>query len=144
MASHFELHRAEAFRDSRRLAAKFITQVTREIEAGAKARALLGEYATGALAHSIYREGPHITPTRVTGRVGSRNHHARVAERGARPHPILPRRPGGMLKFYWRKVGRTVYLNYVRHPGMQGKRWLEIPARAAAARHNLIVREVPD
>jgi hypothetical protein len=144
MASHFVLRRAEEFRDSRRLAAKFITKVIREIEHGARVRALQGEYVTGALAASIYREGPHITPTRVSGRVGSRINHARVTERGAPPHFILPRRPGGKLKFYWRKVGKTVYMDFVRHPGMKGKRWLEIPAREVAARHNLIVREVPD
>lgn len=36
---------------------------------------------------------------------------------GARPHVITPRSPGGMLVFFWPKVGRVVYFKKVNHPG---------------------------
>lgn len=144
MVTRVVIHRAEAFAVTRRIARKLVVKVMREVEAGAKKRALTGEYATGALARSIHRDGPYVTPKLVWGRVGSNKHYAQVAESGARPHPIPPRRPGGMLKFYWRKVGHTVYLPYIRrHPGMKGKHYLEIPLREAAHRHNMRVKEIP-
>jgi hypothetical protein len=140
--ARFVIHRAEAFRVTRGIAREFVAKVMREVEAGAKVEAAHGEYVTGRLAASVRSDGPYVTPDRVWGRVGSRLAYARAAERGARPHLILPRRVGGKLKFFWRKVGRTVYLDAVSHPGMQGKRWLEKPLRAAARRHNMRVREI--
>lgn len=35
------------------------------------------------------------------------------------PHIILPRRPGGWLRF-WNKYGDTIYARIVHHPGTQG------------------------
>jgi len=43
------------------------------------------------------------------------------------------------MKFYWRKVGRVVYLDKVRHPGMKGKGYLAEAARTAGRRYNLRV-----
>lgn len=43
------------------------------------------------------------------------------------------------MKFYWRKVGRVVYLQKVRHPGMRGKGYLAEAARSAGRRYNLRV-----
>lgn len=48
---------------------------------------------------------------------------AATTDRGARPHVIRPRRPGGMLVFYWPKVGRVVHLRKVNHPGNRPQRW---------------------
>lgn len=46
-----------------------------------------------------------------------------TTDRGARPHVIRPRRPGGMLTFYWPKAGRVVSFRHVNHPGNKGSGW---------------------
>jgi hypothetical protein len=43
------------------------------------------------------------------------------------------------MKFYWRKVGQTVYLGKVRHPGYRGKKYLERALREVALRHGMRV-----
>jgi hypothetical protein len=47
--------------------------------------------------------------------VGSDVRHALVHHMGARRHMILPRRPGGVLRF--RRGSTVVYTRSVRHPG---------------------------
>lgn len=37
---------------------------------------------------------------------------------GARAHVIRPRRPDGVLRFYWDRTGRVEYFKMVRHPGV--------------------------
>lgn len=37
---------------------------------------------------------------------------------GARAHIIRPRRPDGVLRFYWERTGRVEYFKMVRHPGV--------------------------
>jgi hypothetical protein len=141
MTTGVVIHHAEAFMQSRRAARKLVLEVLREVEAGAKTIAATGEYATGQLADSIHRTGPTITRNRVSGRVGSSERYAAAVESGAVPHRIFPRPPRTYLKFFWRKVGRVVYLDRVSHPGMKGKHYLEHPLRIAAARHNMRVVE---
>lgn len=38
-------------------------------------------------------------------------------EFGTKPHVILPKKPGGVLAFYWEKIGEFVFLKKVNHPG---------------------------
>lgn len=84
------------------------------------------------------RPGPHLrntitastritSPTSVVGHVGSEVDHALVAHEGARPHPILPRSPGGSLRFFWTRQGKWVKLPSVSHPGMEGTPYLTTP-----------------
>lgn len=91
-----------------------VSRVTRETANLAKARA---PRDTGRLANSI---GTSIreTPNKVRGLVGTRVKYARIIHDGARAHKIRPRRPGGMLKFYWPRVGKVVFLRSVNHPGV--------------------------
>jgi hypothetical protein len=46
-------------------------------------------------------------------------------EHGTRPHLIRPKKAGGFLVFYWPKVGRTVFLRTVHHPGTRAYRFME-------------------
>lgn len=48
---------------------------------------------------------------------------AATTDKGARPHVIVPRRPGGVLVFHWPKAGGTVYLRRVHHPGNPPRPW---------------------
>lgn len=48
---------------------------------------------------------------------------AATTDKGARPHPIRPKRSGGLLVFHWPKVGTTVFLRHVNHPGNPPKPW---------------------
>lgn len=43
------------------------------------------------------------------------------------------------MKFYWRRVGSTVYRKIVHHPGQPGKHFLVEPLIAVARRHNMQV-----
>lgn len=43
--------------------------------------------------------------------------YAPAIEFGARPHVIQPRNPGGILRFFWGRLGRWVALRKVNHPG---------------------------
>lgn len=97
------------------------------------------------------RPGPHLRrtitattkitgPTKVRGDVGSELNHALVAHRGAKPHRITPRSPGGTLRFYWTNRGRWVRLSAVNHPGMEGTPYLSVPlATIATARGYRVV-----
>lgn len=59
--------------------------------------------------------------------------YAMANDQGARPHFIRPKRAGGVLVFYWAKVGRVVRLPSVFHPGNRPYHWAERGLRAAMA-----------
>lgn len=118
----------------------FIRKVLREIRFIARLTVSHGPYTTGALARSIQIKGPFLEPgARVHGEVGSPLSYAAVVEKGARRHIIVPIPPRKYLRFYWRKVGRVVYLEKVRHPGQRGKGYLKEAARTIGRRYNLTV-----
>jgi hypothetical protein len=102
--------------------------------------ALVGKF-TGHLAASI-TVGPRTRwargiQTTVGASAGQRQSglrgYAMANDQGARPHIIRPRKPGGMLFFYWAKVGHTVSLRSVRHPGNRAYHWAERGMAAAMA-----------
>jgi hypothetical protein len=138
------------------IATRIVEQVTYEIQQQATVICLNGPYTTGNLALQMYRRPPIVTGDRVAGRVGNKASYARIAHDGAKIHDIFPkaaphiyrfgrvRRPA--LKFFWRRVGRTVYMNQIpgspstvgfSHPGYEGKKFLVRPLIAVAARHNM-------
>lgn len=141
---------------SMRIARRYANKILDEMQDAARANAFGGEYSSGRLAASVYKNGPFPQGTTITGSVGSRLSYASYVEKGARVHNIFPkgapkvyrfgakRRP--MLKFTWR--GRTVYMNQIpggpgtigrSHPGMKGKHWLARAIVTVAARHRLRV-----
>lgn len=48
-------------------------------------------------------------------------------------YPIVPKKPGGVLAFYWGKVGRVVFLSRVMHPGAKGQPMIAPAVMAALA-----------
>lgn len=80
---------------------------------------------TGELRRSIRRDRSRDIHTgeRMRGRIVAPVIQARTTDQGAPPHVIVPRRAGGLLVFYWPKVGRTVYLRRVNHPGNRARPW---------------------
>lgn len=120
---------------------RLITKVTDEVYDGAKAILAFGPYTTGHLTLGLRRQinyGPYI----VTGTVGISGRHypyAASVEGGAVRHTIRPRSPGGYLHFYWRKIGKTVTLRSVNHPGQVGKAYLRIPLLVVGPKYNMIV-----
>lgn len=77
---------------------------------------LLAPKRTGRLAKSIkWTRG--FSPRGITFTSGSSLPYAGFMEKGTRPHIIRPKKPGGVLRFYWPKVGATVTLRSVHHPG---------------------------
>lgn len=90
---------------------------------------------------TVYRQGVHAN--RRTGRMIGRlhydkKHYARgigflagssapytlYVDQGTIPHKILPKKPGGRLVFWWAKVGYTVHLRSVSHPGNKAYNFL--------------------
>lgn len=133
------IHHTRAERESAEATFKFVRSVLREIRFQARLEVSTGPYTTGRLARSIEAKGPFVEPGRVTGSVGSDLSYAAVVEKGAPRHLIFPRPPRTHMKFYWRRVGRVVYPQKVRHPGMKGKGYLAKAARIAATRHNMLL-----
>lgn len=62
---------------------------------------------------------------------GSSAPYTLYPDQGTRPHKIFPRRPGGLLRFYWAKIGMFVEMPKVNHPGSQAQRFLERGMRRA-------------
>jgi len=134
------IHHLLAQTETDQHAMRFIRKVLREMRFIARLASSHGPYTTGRLAQSIQAKGPFLEPGfRVRGQVGSELFYARIVEDGARPHLIFPIPPRTYMKFYWRKVGRVVYLDKVRHPGQRGKGYLAEAARTIGRRYNLRV-----
>lgn len=57
--------------------------------------------------------------------VESKVKYALYVESGTGPHEIRPKNPGGMLVFFWHRVGATVFMKGVKHPGNRAYRYLE-------------------
>lgn len=139
-----------AKRVSQQATFRHVRTILREIRIRARIVAAHGPYTSGRLAESIDIIGPFIEVDRVRGSVGSDLHYAELVNSGAglygpkaSKYLIRPRPPKRYLRFYWRRMGRTVALERVRHPGQRGKRYLTDALREVARRHNLrvIIRE---
>lgn len=117
-----------------------VREVVRSVEIAAKIQTSTGLYSSPdrRLARSI-GSTVRLRHNRVYGTVGTPVHYARAVHNGARAHPIRPRNPNGYLRFYWRKVGHTVYRKSVYHPGQSGQFFLTRPLRIAANRHGFKV-----
>lgn len=150
------VYRAQLRVKSLAIATRIVEQVAFEIEQQATVICLHGPYTTGNLALQMYRRPPVVTGDRVAARVGNRASYARIAHDGAKIHDIFPkgaprtyrfgraRRP--TLRFFWRRVGKTVWMNQIpggpntvgrSHPGYAGKKFLVRPLIDVAARHNM-------
>lgn len=86
-------------------------------------------YATGETALSIRSHGPTIGRRGPEATVESDTDHAIFVHEPTAPHIIKPRR-GKNLVFFWRKTGRVVFMEKVRHPGTKGNPFLVKALRA--------------
>jgi len=73
---------------------------------------------TGALEGSL-RSIVNFTSTGLKMEISMEGVQARILEEGGvtRPHVIRPKRAGGVLAFFWPKVGAFVQFKKVNHPG---------------------------
>lgn len=92
---------------------RLLERIAGEIEADARAACPV---KTGRLARSIDHEVQGVGADAVA-RIGTNVEYALAVEFGSKPHRIYPKNPGGMLAFYWEKLGQDVALPYVNHPG---------------------------
>lgn len=88
-----------------------------------------GSYATGETALSIKVNGPTIGRAGPEAVVVSDTDHALFVHEGTEPHTIKPRR-ANQLVFFWRKAGRVVFRDKVRHPGTKANPFLVKALRA--------------
>ena len=79
-------------------------------------------YSTGALRASIGFSlgtwGGDKYGRELESIVIANSPHALMVHGGTKIHAIYPRRPGGFLKFFWVKLGKTVILPYINRPGI--------------------------
>jgi hypothetical protein len=139
-------------------ASRFMELVLQEMRARAVSILSHGPYTTGSLAGTIELQGPKIFGTEVRGAIGSRADNALVVHDGARVHEIFPKEAGHVyrfgsrkrpqLKFFWRKAGRVAFFPHIpgsphtvgrSHPGMKGKKYLEIPLVEVGRHHGFKV-----
>lgn len=74
---------------------------------------------TGKLTASMRWRTWQPKPFGYHGEVKSTAPYAKFVDMGTRPHTIRGRN-GGMLHFYWPKVGRWMTVRQVHHPGFKG------------------------
>lgn len=122
--------RVELDKEKVRLAAmgpalKLVSRACRIVQSAAKRRVRVD---TGRLKTSINTKITMRLYT-INGKVGSRVKYGLVEHQGAKRHAIRPVR-GRYLKFYWKKVGKVVWLRRVDHPGTKGSFYLTIPLAA--------------
>jgi len=158
MVAKVRINIPKAYTVAGRDAERFMEFVLQEMRAGAVAILSRGPYTTGHLASTIELQGPKIFGTEVRGALGSRAEHALVVHDGASVHEIFPKEAGHVyrfgsrrrpqLKFFWRKAGRVAYFPHIpgslhtvgrSHPGMKGKKYLEIPLVTVGRRHGFKV-----
>jgi hypothetical protein len=77
----------------------------------------------GTLRDSIVKR-PAMINGDIAFIVGSNDPIALIHHEPQPPHIIRPRKPGGLLVFYWPKVGRVVAFRFVHHPGQKGNPYL--------------------
>lgn len=74
-------------------------------------------YSRGVLEKSIISTRRIDLPSRdLEGHVVAIPKHAIFVHAGTKPHVILPKKPGGVLRFRTR-TGVVVYARMVKHPG---------------------------
>lgn len=77
----------------------------------------------GTLRDSIVKRF-RTTGDGVVVEVGSDDPIALLHHEGTEPHPIRPKRPGGVLVFWSDQAGAVVMVRGVNHPGTQPNRFL--------------------
>lgn len=137
-------------------AQRLCRRVMDEVYDEARRITLRGPYVTGELANSLYKDGPHVYGKIVTGEVGSTADYAHIVHDGAQVHDIFPKAAGHyyrffdrsrpQLRFFWRRIGRVIYLPHIpgapsrigrSHPGQKGKKFLSNPLQEAAVRNGM-------
>lgn len=68
-------------------------------------------------------------------RLSNTSRHALILELGSRAHIIVPRRPGGWLRFPGRG-GSTVFARLVHHPGTRPYRIMDTALRRVLTRYH--------
>lgn len=91
---------------------------------------------TGATRRGISLTRKPTQRYRVGWTVNATHKISMIEHQGAKRHKIRPRRKGGMLVFYWDKVGHVVHLPQVNHPGRTGSKFLSTPLLMEGARMN--------
>lgn len=63
---------------------------------------------------------------------------ARYQLEGSMAHPIRPKKPNGLLVFFWKKLGKMVFLRKVNHPGTRARLVYQMDPEAYAKANEMI------
>lgn len=129
------------------LVGSYIAKVTRSVETaalfespgpGKPPRNRTGiSYGKGELQRSISMEINANGVQDVEGVVAVGAEHAKYVLHGTRPHVILPRKPGGRLRFYWFRMGKWAILRKVNHPGTMANNFMERALKKGCGIHGI-------
>lgn len=114
-------------------AGPLVRQASLAIAKQARENAPGGPYSQGNLKRSIHRERGLVSKDSVTNYVGSDLIYAHSVHEGQPARTIVPVR-APLLRFFWRRVGRRVAFESVRHPGTKGQPYLTRALRTEAPR----------
>lgn len=79
---------------------------------------------TGEMQRKTGVEVTSVTPQRITAEARSDVPYAEYVTMGTRPHVIVPKRPGGVLRF--QVMGETVFAKRVNHPGTEANDFYDV------------------
>jgi hypothetical protein len=96
-----------------------------------------GVFTTGKLLQSLFHERAPLKHT--VGHDLDTARHAEWVIFGARPHRIVPKRPGGLLRFQLVFGGPFIFAKAVNHPGYAGDNYRDAAANDALAQFARIV-----
>lgn len=136
-----------AFKSRTGMVGKYITEVAKDVEAatrfeapgpGKPPRNRTGiSYGKGQLQLSITHDVDALAGD-VEAVVYPKAEHAKYVLFGTAPHVIKPRKPGGVLRFWWWKKARWAMFRHVNHPGTAANQFLERGLRKGCAVHGIV------
>jgi hypothetical protein len=126
VSTSFNLDRSRVERMLRLPGGLVYRNMTRRVERVEREAIRLAPGSMGRTIRASIQRGPG---GEFRGVVNVRHPAALFTVYGTRPHRIVPRRPGGVLRFT--VGGRVVYARYALHPGTKPNDFLRQALRAA-------------
>jgi hypothetical protein len=125
---------AKAFKSEHGLVGSAIWDITLDVAAAVQAQApgpgkppmnRTGiNYGKGTTESTIGQKVIADGVSDVEGRVWAMPHYVKFVIHGTAPHLILPKNPGGLLRFFWVRKGKHMALPHVNHPGTMANDFL--------------------
>lgn len=111
-----------------------VRKLGNEVLRGARSRVRV---KTGAVKGGIV-SSTKVTRTKYVVTITAKHKRSLLEHDGARKHRIVPVRARA-LRFFWARVGHTVVLKSVNHPGTEGSQFLTRPLLERGLKNGFLV-----